>query len=1469
MAPPQGLQAYYPFDEGNGTVANDSSGSGNNGAISGATWTTGKSEGGLSFDGINDYVDLGNPLSLQPGNVSVSAWFKTTATSGVIVRKRAYGYGLDIVGSGKISFWIYNSAGILSKTQSPLAYNNNAWHHAVGVYDGSTVKLYIDGNQVASASAGTIFYGAGGIAIGRDGNSSGSYFGGLLDGISIYDQALSSQDVLDLFNNPGLFDATPPTVSATSPANNETGVELNSSVTATFSETMNASTINAATFTVNSGNGHIVGTVSYSGVVATFTPTSNLTYGVTYTATITTAVKDAAGNALAANYTWSFTAGPPDMVLPTVSATSPAANEMGVTIYGSITATFSEAMDPTTITTATFSVTDGVTPVSGTVSYAGTTATFTPANSLAYATTYTATITTGVTDLAGNAMSLDYNWSFITGQPDVTPPTVSTTSPADNEVNVAISKVIAVTFSESMDANTLTTATFSLTDGVTPVTGTVSYTGTTATFTPTGSLSYATSYTVTVSAGVSDLAGNAMGLDYSWSFSTGMAPPQGLQAYYPFDEGNGTVANDSSGNGNNGAINGATWTTGKSEGGLSFDGINDYVDLGDPLSLQPGNVSVSAWFKTTATNGVIVRKRAYGYGLDIVGSGKISFWIYNSAGILSKTQSPLAYNNNAWHHAVGVYDGSTVKLYIDGNQVASASAGTIFYGAGGIAIGRDGNSSGSYFGGLLDGISIYDQALSSQDVLDLFNNPGLFDATPPTVSATSPANNETGVELNSSVTATFSETMNASTINAATFTVNSGNGHIVGTVSYSGVVATFTPTSNLTYGVTYTATITTAVKDAAGNALAANYTWSFTAGPPGSLIPSVTKTLPVSNAVNVAVNSAINVIFSQVMDASTINTSTFTVSDGNNNIEGTISCSGMTATFTPSGSLAYATPYTVTITTGVRSSSGSAMAEDYTWSFTAVSEQEEMIPDWTNVLYGPFQLVPPTEVTNPVQQGSDVTEYPADMVADTFLFHEDNTWYMFTETLNSEHNGDLAVSVSSDGLHWTYQQIVLDEPHHLSYPQVFKFGDEYYMLPETSAVNEIKLYKSTNFPYTWTPVSVLVSGNAFVDSSIFRYNGKWWIFTGNATTNNCCLYYSDNLTGGWIEHPMSPIVTGDSNKARPAGRSFVYDNNRIIRTAQNGEFVRVFEVDTLTTTQYAEHEIPESPILNKSGSGWNAVGMHHFDPWWTGNHWLCSVDGRSGDFHSWSAGIYLSPHPSSPNGIINSPAADATIEKGDAVLFSGMGSDLGGNLPLSYRWKFGTGSGVPDSLQEDPGLTQFNVAGTFTVSFIVTDALGIYDPTPGVRTISVLGASTPIPMTNWSLWYVDSQELVGQNAPAVNAFDGNPGTYWHTKWFQGSDPLPHEIQINLGAVYNISGFRYLPRTDGEDNGRVKHWEFYVSMDGTNWGSAVATGIFVNDALEKEVFFPQKTGQYVRMRALSEVNNNPWTSMAEITVLQSQ
>ena len=101
------------------------------------------------------------------------------------------------------------------------------------------------------------------------------------------------------------------------------------------------------------------------------------------------------------------------------------------------------------------------------------------------------------------------------------------------------------------------------------------------------------------------------------------------------------------------------------------------------------------------------------------------------------------------------------------------------------------------------------------------------DTTPPTVSPTSPLNNATNVAINADITATFSESMMAGSITPATFTLSDGINGVAGAVSYSGTTATFNPAADLAYATTYIATIITGVTDAAGNPLAASYTWSF------------------------------------------------------------------------------------------------------------------------------------------------------------------------------------------------------------------------------------------------------------------------------------------------------------------------------------------------------------------------------------------------------------------------------------------------------------------------------------------------------------------------------------------------------------------------------------------------------------------------------------------------------------------
>jgi hypothetical protein len=475
-------------------------------------------------------------------------------------------------------------------------------------------------------------------------------------------------------------DVTAPTISSVLPANNAVSVLTGAKATATFSEPMNPATITASTFTLKQGTTSVPGTVSYTGTTATFTPAAPLTGNLVYTGTITTGAKDIAGNALAAQYVWSFkTATVIDVTAPTVLSVVPANASTGASTTTKASVTFSEPMKSTTLSTTTFSLKQGSTVVAGSVIYSGTTATFTPSAALLPSMVYTGTVTTGVTDAAGNALAANYTWSFTTAAiADITPPTIISVVPLSNAASVAVNTKATATFSEGMDATTITSSTFTLKQGSSSVAGSVSFSGTLATFTPSVALTGSTLYTATITTGAKDLSGNALASNYIWSFTT--AAPS--------------------------------------------------------------------------------------------------------------------------------------------------------------------------------------------------------DVTPPTVLSVTPANNATSVALNSNATAVFSEPMNTSLISTSTFTVKQGSTAVAGSVTYSGTTATFAPSAALTGNTVYTCTITTGVKDMAGNAMVSNYSWSFTTVATVTGKSFATDVMPILNLCNTchthnwSPSSTASTFYTNLLNSGYVNTTT-------------------------------------------------------------------------------------------------------------------------------------------------------------------------------------------------------------------------------------------------------------------------------------------------------------------------------------------------------------------------------------------------------------------------------------------------------------------------------------------------------------------------------------------------------------------------------------------------------------------
>ena len=227
-----------------------------------------------------------------------------------------------------------------------------------------------------------------------------------------------------------------------------------------------------------------------------------------------------------------------------------------------------------------------------------------------------------------------------------------------------------------------------------------------------------------------------------------------------------------------------------------------------------------------------------------------------------------------------------------------------------------------------------------------------------------------------------------------------------------------------------------------------------------------------------------------------------------------------------------------------------------------------------------------------------------------------------------------------------------------------------------------------------------------------------------------------------------------------------------------------------------------------------------------------------------------------------------TTEQDSPLPITLAGTDVDGN-PLTYSVigspANGALSGTGQNLIYQPA---FGFSGNDELSFQVNDGTIISATATVSITVSQKAPTilvNRLSRTGWTLKYIDSEQT--PKSPGIAAFDGNSNTFWQNRNQSSSASLPHEIQINLGAIQNISGFQYLPRQDLSTVGNIGNYEFYVSLDGVAWGSPVASGTFTRTMVEKLVSFTPKSGQFVRFRALTEVNGGSTTCVAELNILQ--
>ena len=200
-------------------------------------------------------------------------------------------------------------------------------------------------------------------------------------------------------------------------------------------------------------------------------------------------------------------------------------------------------------------------------------------------------------------------------------------------------------------------------------------------------------------------------------------------------------------------------------------------------------------------------------------------------------------------------------------------------------------------------------------------------------------------------------------------------------------------------------------------------------------------------------------------------------------------------------------------------------------------------------------------------------------VADPFAIRREKAVHILFEDYDYRASKGCISAMSIYGKSFSPSKVVIDTPFHMSYPYLLEYKDKIYCVPETYEAQEVSLYKAKEFPNSWVKVATLIKDFAGVDSTVFQYDGRWWLFATDANDGpwyKLKVWHSPDLLGSWKPHVANPVKV-DIRSARPAGTPFIY-NGHLYRPSQDysetpqGKIV-LNRVIRLTPTEFKEEQI--------------------------------------------------------------------------------------------------------------------------------------------------------------------------------------------------------------------------------------------------------------------------------------------------------
>lgn len=232
--------------------------------------------------------------------------------------------------------------------------------------------------------------------------------------------------------------------------------------------------------------------------------------------------------------------------------------------------------------------------------------------------------------------------------------------------------------------------------------------------------------------------------------------------------------------------------------------------------------------------------------------------------------------------------------------------------------------------------------------------------------------------------------------------------------------------------------------------------------------------------------------------------------------------------------------------------------------------------------------------------GKPFTVLPDDgqrFYADPFVFEADRRHHLFVEEFPyATSRGVISVAELGDDGTFGVPRVVLEEAHHLSYPQVFAHDGEIFMIPESGSARELVLYRAAQFPDRWVRDTVLMADRDFNDATLLESDGRFWLvgterFGYGSASDTMAVYCAPSLRGPWVAHPLNPIAV-DHSATRPGG-AFIRQDDALVLPVQNGSRAYGGGLGLMQLERLDASDVRfASPRPIGAGPAWARTGIH-------------------------------------------------------------------------------------------------------------------------------------------------------------------------------------------------------------------------------------------------------------------------------------